>query len=420
MILYANDQLTIQKLIFMAKRIGYKPSIHHINNKYIINCVNDRIGESNDNQVTSVKNIKPENQYVYDIETEASTFNAGIGDIIVKNTDSIFCKFNTDHVEGDKHDKIKYCMEIGEIVSERITDFLRAQTDFISSKDALGERRKWTELEYEKVYHPFILFTKKRYIGWMYEFDHKEPDQLDKKGIVLKRRDNCHMVKNIYRECVDILMNDEEGSQQERIDKSTNILKTRINELLENKTPIEDLTITKSLRGSYKNRKLGRVMTFKEVMDNKTPESLVDGISLPHVRLARRMGIRDPGNKPACGDRIPYVFVEHPDKDAKQWMKSEDPSYVLEHKLRLDCFYYLEKQLRNPVVGLFEVLVPNPDFLFDEPIRKYLNGVNNNQEITKWFKSSKPDDDMSDLYKDVPKKKKKEEYKHRDIASFFT
>ena len=46
------------------------------------------------------------------------------------------------------------------------------------------------ELEMEKVYHPCVLCTKKRYVGYMYEHEHASA-RLDAKGIETIRRDGC-------------------------------------------------------------------------------------------------------------------------------------------------------------------------------------------------------------------------------------
>ena len=57
-----------------------------------------------------------------------------------------------------------------------------------------GERSKKLlkrphDLEYEKTFHPFILLSKKRYVGNKFEDDIKSYKQACM-GIVLKRRDN--------------------------------------------------------------------------------------------------------------------------------------------------------------------------------------------------------------------------------------
>jgi hypothetical protein len=45
------------------------------------------------------------------------------------------------------------------------------------------------ELEFEKVYMPYILYSKKRYAGQMYTRPDK-PDKIDIKGLQVVRRDN--------------------------------------------------------------------------------------------------------------------------------------------------------------------------------------------------------------------------------------
>ena len=61
-------------------------------------------------------------------------------------------------------------------------------------------------LEYEKTFFPFILFTKKRYVGNKYGFDHIKFKQ-DYMGIVLKRRDNANIVKLIFKGVIDRILN---------------------------------------------------------------------------------------------------------------------------------------------------------------------------------------------------------------------
>jgi DNA polymerase elongation subunit (family B) len=54
--------------------------------------------------------------------------------------------------------------------------------------------------------YPFIIFSKKRYVGNLYEFDINKFKQKSM-GIVLKRRDNANIVKKIYGGVIDILLN---------------------------------------------------------------------------------------------------------------------------------------------------------------------------------------------------------------------
>jgi hypothetical protein len=97
------------------------------------------------------------------------------------------------------------------------------------------------------------------------------------------------------------------------------------------------LTITKSLRAEYANP-----------------------LQIAHKALADRMALRDPGNAPASGDRIPFVYVRPPvgKMAAKlQGDRVEAPSWIKEKGLVPDYEFYLTNQLQNPVSQMFGLLL---------------------------------------------------------------
>jgi DNA polymerase delta subunit 1 len=65
---------------------------------------------------------------------------------------------------------------------------------------------------------------------------------------------------------------------------------------------------------------------------------------------------RDPASAPAVGDRVPFVIIKAP-KGAPNYEKSEDPIWVLENDLPIDTDYYIENQLKGPLVRLFEPIL---------------------------------------------------------------
>jgi DNA polymerase delta subunit 1 len=81
-----------------------------------------------------------------------------------------------------------------------------------------------------------------------------------------------------------------------------------------------------------------------------------------HVELAMRMKKRDPGSAPNVGDRVAYVIIQAA-KGAPAYEKSEDPVYVLDNNLPIDTEYYLTNQLSNPLMRIFEPIIPNPQTL---------------------------------------------------------
>jgi DNA polymerase elongation subunit (family B) len=174
---------------------------------------------------------------------------------------------------------------------------------------------------------PFCLLSKKRYVGMLYEHD---PDKGKRKemGIVLKRRDNAPIVKDIYGGIIDILMKEKD------IVKAKEFLRHCLKNIVEEKYPIEKLIITKSLRSGYKN-----------------PQQIA------HKVLADRITARDPGNKPGPGDRIPFVYIHNADKKALQGEKIETPSFIRDNKIKIDYSFYITNQIMKPVQQVFALVL---------------------------------------------------------------
>ena len=191
--------------------------------------------------------------------------------------------------------------------------------------------KKPHDLEYEKTFMPFCLLSKKRYVGMLYETD---PNKGKRKsmGIVLKRRDNAPIVKDVYGGIIDILM------KEKNIQKAVEFLQSCLQNIIEEKYSMDKLIITKSLRSNYKN-----------------PQQIA------HKVLADRMGIREPGNKPSSGDRIPFVYIETKDKKALQGEKIEHPEFIIKNNIRPNYSFYITNQIMKPVQQVFALVLENID-----------------------------------------------------------
>jgi DNA polymerase elongation subunit (family B) len=233
---------------------------------------------------------------------------------IYGDTDSVFFTFNLQTPEGEKikgKKALEITIELAKQAGHLASQFLKAPHD----------------LEYEKTFMPFCLLSKKRYVGMLYEDD---PNKCKRKemGIVLKRRDNAPIVKDVYGGIIDILMKEQD------INKAKDFLKTCLRNIVDEAYPIEKLVITKSLRSGYKNP-----------------------AQIAHKVLADRMTARDPGNKPSSGDRIPFVYVHNPNKKALQGEKIETPAYIKEAKLKIDYSFYITNQIMKPVQQVFALVL---------------------------------------------------------------
>lgn len=63
------------------------------------------------------------------------------------------------------------------------------------------------------------------------------------------------------------------------------------------------------------------------------------------------------------GDRVAYIMVKGA-KGSKAYENAEDPIYVLENNLTIDFQYYLEHQLKNPLLRIFEPIINVEETLF--------------------------------------------------------
>jgi DNA polymerase elongation subunit (family B) len=69
------------------------------------------------------------------------------------------------------------------------------------------------------------------------------------------------------------------------------------------------------------------------------------------------MGVRDPGNKPNTGDRIPYAYIHNTAKGALQGDKIETPAFILENRLKIDYSFYITNQIMKPVQQVFALVL---------------------------------------------------------------
>ena len=80
----------------------------------------------------------------------------------------------------------------------------------------------------------------------------------------------------------------------------------------------------------------------------------------PKKVLATRMGVRDPGNQPMNGDRIPYVYIVPPPSSAKKILQGdriEHPAYVKKMGLTIDFNFYIQHQIMKPVLQIYALVV---------------------------------------------------------------
>lgn len=361
----------IQKIYYSFRSIGYYVSLDietSKDNKYMIMTIDNERPENYDsyNEIIAINDLGYIDDYVYDLETEVGHFQAGIGSMIVKNTDSVFftMKIHDKQTLDIKTDKeaLSMCIELGQLAGSTICKILPDPEEQV----------------YEKTLWPLVLISKKRYVGNLYETDVNKYYQKSM-GIVLKRRDNAKIVKIVVGGIVNYILN--ERSNQGAIDYTRALIK----KILRGHFNIDKFIITKTLRGDYKGTKITTSENKDKIIEKagtKGTWKWYDVICpLAHVTLCQRIKKRDPGNSPESNDRIPYVYIIPKGKVLLQGERIEDPKYVLENKLELDYLFYITNQILKPSIQFLELIAHNPEKLFTNYINKEINRRKNISSI---------------------------------------
>jgi len=354
-------------MYYACRACGYYVSINILksnSNSNMFEIKSDKIRPTNYddyNKITEINDLGFVDDYVYDLETDVGHFHAGVGSLIVKNTDSVFFspKIHNIHTQQIMTNKacLRVSIELGILAGEVIGKILPEPED----------------LEYEKTFWPFIILAKKKYVGNLYEYDFESFKQKST-GIVLKRRDNAKIVKIVIGGIVDYIINGKFGDTNvtNRNKGAITYTQTLLKRILQGKYPIDKYIITKTLRANYKGTKM---------TDNEKGEQGQKGswywedvnCSLAHVTLCQRMAKRNPGNKPESNDRIPYVYVIPNGKVKLQADRIEDPKYVMEKQIELDYKFYITNQIMKPALQFLEHIATSPKKIFEYYINKEIN-----------------------------------------------
>ena len=257
------------------------------------------------------------------------------------DTDSVMVEFDVGDRKGVE--AIEYSWEIGERAAEECSALFK----------------KPNNLELEKVYWPYFLYSKKRYAAKLWtkgKDDQMHMDYIDVKGLQLVRRDNTPHMREVCKELLDVVLTSgDPGPPKE-------LARERANELLSGGISHDKLILSQSLSDSYKVG--GKSVSIS------SPESI--HINQAHVQVVNKMRQRKPGSEPQSGDRVPYLLTKTDNSKAKAFEKSEDPKYVEEHNIPVDYHYYFVNKFLNPVCDLLDPLFENTkQEIFGEIIEQY-------------------------------------------------
>ena len=257
------------------------------------------------------------------------------------DTDSVMVEFDVGDRKGE--DAVAYSWEVGERAARECSALFK----------------KPNNLELEKVYWPYFLYSKKRYAAKLWtkgKDDKMHMDYIDVKGLQLVRRDNTPHMREVCKELLDVILTSSDPGPPKELAKERAI------ELLSGDISNQKLILSQGLSDSYKVG--GKSVSIT------SPESV--NINQSHVQVVVKMRDRKPGSEPQSGDRVPYILTKTENSKAKAFEKAEDPQYVEENGIPVDYHYYFLNKFLNPVCDLLDPLYENvKEDIFGEIINQH-------------------------------------------------
>jgi DNA polymerase elongation subunit (family B) len=287
--------------------------------------------------------------FVYDLETASGRFQAGVGQMIVKNTDSNYVRFP--HLTDNLQAIWNHSIHVSEEVSKCFPDPMRLEFE-------------------EHIYARYLILSKKRYLYLSCSPEGVVSTKIENKGVLLKRRDNSKIVRDIYEALIRRVL-----ERQEETTVLDSIL-CDITRLYAREPPPEAFQMSKSVKGihgfqiAYRNAKTIQygdyvVPRLKEApeerqrqMDEKqvvTEEQFYQSHLPGAVQLALRMRAR--GQHIESGSRLSYVVTRRVGHKSSVSDKMEEIEYFKLHfsKQMIDTLHYLHL-LINPVEEVLTVM----------------------------------------------------------------
>lgn len=201
-----NNKISIAHIYYLIKSLGYNCFINlktdDLNVYKLMFTTNNLI--KNSNKIKKIINLGTNNDYVYDLETKQHTFQAGVGELIVHNTDSIYLSIPVKYF--DKIDRLYYSNKINkQSYWERLVEITFQEIpkirDNVNNYFLKHTGSNFLHMAYEEALFPCAFLAKKKYYGskHMAIANFTNPE-IFIRGLEVKKRGTSDFLKKIYTE----------------------------------------------------------------------------------------------------------------------------------------------------------------------------------------------------------------------------
>lgn len=150
-------------------RFKPQPKLGGISDIYRI-TISDKQGRSKQrkdaNAIKKIEKLRKTDQYVYDLETDNHTFSAGVGQMIVHNTDSLYPsppEYIFEQIDNDYENKVITKEEFWTLMILETMKYLTLLKNKVNL--ILDQGNGFLKMDYEEVLFPYAFIGKKKYIG---------------------------------------------------------------------------------------------------------------------------------------------------------------------------------------------------------------------------------------------------------------
>lgn len=349
-----KGQIGSQGLYLLMSSLGYNVSINTRKDKlemYRLTFTTNKFRKS-PNVIKKIEYIGETEQYVYDLETESHHFAAGVGKLVVHNTDSVYLSCaesyylekNKEYYTG-KINKLQYNTDLVAITFEAIEEIKIKVNKYLCKNNGT----KYLKMAYEEILWPCAFLAKKKYYGIAHEhIPNFKPADIFIRGLEVKKRGVSELLRIV---CMDIMWKSMDIHNTKTLRE---IIIEKIKEIFITKWELKDFIQTGLWRPEKKNVTLNDFAQRMKETNKQMPEP---------------------------GERFNYVIVKkYPYKydfkgrqiALKKADKMEYLETVIEKNYDIDLKYYFDKQL----TGQFARLIS-----YDSEFSEYVMDDDSNQLI---------------------------------------
>lgn len=300
-----KGQIGAAGLFLLSKSLGFKVSCNTRGDKMDIYrmTLTKNYQRKHPGIVKKIEDLGVIDDYVYDLETDNHHFSAGVGELVVHNTDSTMPDIGITDT--------KTAWEEAEKIAKELS--------------ALFPKPMYVELE--AIFSTMLSIGKKMYLCIYMDKEGNpidDPDKMKIRGVTLARRDNCKFQREFYKPVCWKVMH------KTAFMDTFNFIVDKCISLASHSVPWEDLVMIKGLGSHYKSASYMMAIFSREMEKS--------------------------GNPIVAGDRIPYIVVktENEPPGQKLGYKMRSKELFLERAMsdkpeHIDYLYYLEKSIANGI-----------------------------------------------------------------------